>query len=262
MPPIFICAGIYRSGSTWAFNVCRELGQLLADKTDTSLASGYPNLGPLDHFLEHAAEQARNGPIVVKAHLLGPVALNWINSGKAKAIYIYRDPRDCVASDLRFKAHDIDAAGARVLECLRNLSTFRDSPRILLVRYEQMMAERCAAIAQIAQHLGFDLDERAIGRIDERTNLAASLRIAQGLKSRPGGQYRRDGAHRVDPTTLLYDNHIAGGTVGRWKQELGATDQGFVTRFFAPWLVTLGYGSAASVSAAWDEARPAWAPAH
>jgi len=149
-----------------------------------------------------------------------------------------------------------------VLECLRNFSTFRDSRRILLVRYEQMMADRAGTIARIASHLGFNLDERAIGRIDERTNLATSQGIAQGLKSRPGGQYRRDGAHRVDPTTLLYDNHIAGGTVGRWKQELSAEDQGFLTRFFAPWLVTLGYGSAASVSAAWDEAAPGWLPAH
>jgi Sulfotransferase domain len=261
MPPIFICAGIYRSGSTWAFNVCRELGQVLAEQTGRSLASGYPNLGPLDQFLEHAAEQTE-GPIVVKAHLLGPVALSWINSGKAREIYTCRDPRDCVASDMKFKGHDIDAAGARVLECLRNFSTFRDSRRILLVRYEQMMADRFTAISQIASHLGFNLDERAIGRIDERTNLSTSLRTCQELKTRPGGQYRRDGAHRVDPTTLLYDNHIAGGTIGRWKQDLSPDQQGFLTRFFAPWLVTLGYGSAASVSSAWDDAPAAVASSH
>src|SRR5271156_4528903 len=95
-----ICNGMFRSGSTWSFNVCRALYQLL-DGGQSRSQSGYMNRGPLDQLVLQKLP-AITFPLVVKSHDLGPAALAALRAGRARAVCTYRDPRDCVASDMIF----------------------------------------------------------------------------------------------------------------------------------------------------------------
>jgi hypothetical protein len=249
MPLICISGGIIRSGSTWAYNVCRALGQREAEQGGQTLSSGYPNMQPLDDLLASNGDHLP-GPMVMKAHLLGPVALEWVNAGRAKAVYTLRDPRDCVASDMRFQGQGFETATARVMECFRNFATFPDSPHVLPIFYEEMMADTLDHVGQIAAHLGFDLDDETIRQIDQATGLGNSAKVCEELQHRPEGEIRRDGAHRVDPVTLLHDNHLGGGKIGRWKDELTPSQQQQLSRLFAPVLGILGYETERSESRA------------
>ncbi len=90
--PIVICDGMIRSGSTWSFNVCRLMGDLLAKRRGQAHGSAYLDRNTLDQFLVTQA-YVREGPAIVKGHELGPVALDWIHTGRAKAVCTIRDPR-------------------------------------------------------------------------------------------------------------------------------------------------------------------------
>src|SRR5580704_11060212 len=125
--PIIICDGVIRSGSTWSFNVCRLLGHLLAKRRSQRCGMACLREQSLEQFLQ-AEANLRDGPAVIKVHEVGPVAREWIRAGRAKAVCTFRDPRDCVASDMAFTGAGFDAAVQRVAISLKTIhSSYADS---------------------------------------------------------------------------------------------------------------------------------------
>ena len=246
MGPLCICNGMIRSGSTWSFNVCRELYQETAMRYNGSSVSGYLDCEPLEQFV---SEQwpAETGSWVLKAHNIGISAMTVLRKGLAKGVCTFRDPRDCIASDLAFMRYPLDLSIKRVSATLDPLRIFQCVPNILLVRYENMMTNRPSEIRRIAAHLGLMVDDMTVRRVDSRTNLENSERVCTNMKHRPAGGLMQIADHLVDPTTHLHQNHINGGTVGRWRYELTEEQGAYVTEFFAPWLVQLGYETPQSI---------------
>ena len=126
----------------------------------------------------------------------------------AKAVCTFRDPRDCVASDLVFMGGGLEQTILRVNGSLEFLKHYQNTPHILLVRYEDMMTDRFSQIRRIAEHLNVTLDEQAIARIDAKTNLESSQKLCKELNHRPSNQVLTIQSHRVDPDTHLHENHI------------------------------------------------------
>ena len=107
---IVICVGMIKAGSAWYFNLAndllvaaghqdaREIRQRFhlhsALKHQDCLLAGHPAsklLLLIPHFLGHTFAVKAHGAASIGRRLL-------VNSGIAKATYIYRDPRDVVVS--------------------------------------------------------------------------------------------------------------------------------------------------------------------
>ena len=84
--PIVICNGIFRSGSTWSFNVCRELVQQAAKEMGQPFASTYLDRSETEYFMMTRAATAP-GPIVIKGVLTGEDARRAVGEG-ASAIVV------------------------------------------------------------------------------------------------------------------------------------------------------------------------------
>jgi len=245
--PVVISSGTIRSGSTWSFNVCRLLGQLLADRRGESLTSAYLEGQKLDHFLQAEAFLGQ-GPAVFKAHFIAPMALEWIRTGRAKAVCTIRDPRDCVASDLGFTGQGFDKSVTRVVKCLGYLKSYLDFGRTLFIRYEEMMNDRLAQIRLIAAHLQIRIDQKEAESIDHQTNLVAARKHCQELgKLGDDRTHMVVGTHRRHHVTLLHDNHVDTGKVDRWKEDLTAEQGRHLTQLFREILLVQGYGTQASI---------------
>jgi hypothetical protein len=244
--PIIICNGIIRSGSTWSFNVCRLLGNLLAQRRHQIPTSAYLSPETLDHFLETGAA-SHEGPAVIKAHELGPIAQESIHTGRAKAICTIRDPRDCVASDIPFWGKGFDPSVGRVVLSLKYIASSSDFGRTLFIRYEQMLEDPHSEIRKIAAFLRIPVIATEVESIDAQTNLDACTQICQALSSRPPHEAEEiANNHRRDPTTLLHDNHLGTAKVARWKQDLTPEQGQFLTQLFNRSLKALGYETANS----------------
>ncbi len=249
-PPLIFCTGVVRSGSTWSFNVCRHLGLLLARQRGEPFASAYLGESDLDRAID--AQLARPaGPAVIKAHAIGPRALAALRAGRVRAVCTFRDPRDCVASDLTFRRAAFDEAVRRVTHNLTYLGFYRSAGHTLFVRYEDMIADPLPQVARVAAHLGVAADDAALRRVDALTGLATSRAICDGLRHRRPDDVAWSDHRRVDPATQLHENHIHSGRVGRWRDELSADQQGHLADVFHPWLVELGYEPAAAPAAAY-----------
>jgi hypothetical protein len=247
--PIIICTGVQRSGSTWSFNVCRLLGQALAEQRREPFASTYVEQS---HDLDLLLQKPVVGPRVIKAHNIGRLAFDQIHSGKVKAICTFRDPRDCVVSLRTFVGGEVETHTFGITNSLKLLKLYQMSPHTLFIRYEEMIAEPMQQIRRIAAHLNIQLKEDQLRRIERQTNLDNSSQICQELKYRPEARIVRHGTHRVDPVTNLHDNHIFSGKPGRWRLEMTSEEARMLTQLFRPWLLSLGYETQDSLAALED----------
>jgi Sulfotransferase domain len=247
--PIIICDGIIRSGSTWSFNVCRLLGQMLSKRRGQPFGIGCVGEDSLDHFLQVEAG-LRDGAAVIKVHEVGPVALEWIRTGRVKAVCTFRDPRDCVASDIVFWGDGFDPSVRRVARSLEYLyKSYQHFDRTLFVRYEEMIEKPLWQIRRIAEYLQIPIDQKQLEWIDGQTNIHASRKICEGLSARPEDQVDIGlGNHRRDRVSLLHDNHIGSAKSGRWKTDLTAEQGQMLTQIFRPGLEALGYESSGRMS--------------
>jgi hypothetical protein len=238
-----------RSGSTWSYNVCREMFQQLAGRTNRKLLYGYVDSAMLDDFVVSRWPLTPE-LVVFKSHEIGPAALSALFDGNAKAVVTFRDPRDCVASYMIFKRWSFENTMHQISGTVKLLEQHANCPHSLFVRYEDMMANRRGELWNIANHLHLKVNEAFITGVDGATNIDASKKIVDSLKGRPLDRITMSDDHKVDPTTHLHENHFNGGTIGRWKTELSPEQIRISTEFFASWLLQLNYETSESLEAA------------
>jgi len=244
---IVICNGVIRSGSTWSFNVCRLLASLRAKRRGEPFVSNYVFGNQLDDFLNTSAP-VRQGSAVLKAHTVGPLALEWIRTARAKSVCTFRDPRDCVASEMEFEAVNFDTAIARVVACLKTLESSMDFGRTLFIRYEDMMHDRMSQIRLIAAYLNVRVDEKELESIDNETNLATSKKLCSQISTLGPDQVEKiDNVPARHRTTLLHDHHISKARPGRWREDLTDAQGRHLMQLFQKALLLLGYETQESI---------------
>jgi hypothetical protein len=174
-----------------------------------------------------------------------------MRTGKAKAVCTYRDPRDCVASDIAFMNEGLDRSVGRVVASLKSLDGNPDFGRTLFVRYEEMMNDRAAHIRLIASYLNVPIDAAKLDAIDQQTNLESSRKICEQIPSlgEDVAPTLENVAQRRHLETLLHENHIGNARPGRWKTELTESQGRMLTQLFSNFLIAMGYETAASIHA-------------
>jgi len=235
-----IACGMYRSGSTWQYNaayqVLRERGTV-------------ERLGVVDGA---DLRWARGGPaILAKWHEPDDQYAAWLRDGRALGIYSYRDLRDVafsMAHKLGVSFEELVAAGW--LERIQAADAFwRSLPNVLVQRYEALVADRDAAVAEIADHLGVACSAAARDRIAAETSREAHAAQAEAFRARleASGIDLSDPANALlsDPETELHWNHIRHGTTG-WQQMATPEQQRVLDERCGDWLRANGYEAAAS----------------
>jgi hypothetical protein len=251
-----------RSGSTWSYNVCRLLAQFRASRRGEQCSSGFIDGPDLEKLLAGPVFSLE-GAGIFKTHAIGPAAGEWIRTGRAKAVCTFRDPRDCVASDLVFMNQGFDASVRRVAASLKSLEGPPDFGRTLFIRYEDMMNDRPGHIRLIAAYLQIPVDSATVDTIDQQTNLESSRKLCAQISSLGNDIAPKAdiSARRRHNETLLHENHISSAKPGRWKTDFTDSQARVLTELFSQSLQTLGYETPQSIQqcplpAVWDRPIP------
>jgi hypothetical protein len=250
LSPLVICNGIIRSGSTWSYNVCRLLTHLHASRRSDEFYGGFVDGPAFEDFLKNNVYILR-GAGVFKTHATGPLAAEWVRTGRAKAVCTCRDPRDCVASDVVFMNQGFDRSVQRVVASLQSLDVRSDFGRTLFVRYEEMMNSRADHIRLIAAYLNIPIDSATIDAIDRQTNLESTRKLVAQIPTL-GPDVAPTLAnvdHRRHIETLLHENHIGSAKPGRWKTDLTESQSRYLTHIFSNFLIAFGYETPESIQA-------------
>lgn len=166
------------------------------------------------------------------------------------AVYVVRDPRDVAASLAHHSAISVDRAIARMADPVATLSANVSSGKpqlrqrlstwslhvdgwldqgqsLLLLRYEDMLADPASTLGRVARHLCLDTASDAIGRAVEATSFAR-LRAAE----------ERDGFREGSMTGARFFRR---GVAGGWRDTLTAAQAERIVADHGVVMARLGY---------------------
>jgi hypothetical protein len=235
-----LCVGMYRSGSTWQYDVVCHLLETHHGGHRLGFVTG-------EEFADLRGQDAA-GWRVLKAHDAHPAFAAALAEGQALAVYSFRDLRD-VAYSLLHKFGDsfeeVIERQHRLHLCLANDAFWTDHSRTLCQRYEEIMADPAAAIEALAGHLGLELATSEAAALAEEYSLTANLWRTVELANRLRGEGvdldDPANAQRWDAQTLMHWNHIRAGRVGGWRAEATPRELAVLAGICGGWLIARGY---------------------
>lgn len=209
---IYVCAGMYRSGSTWLYNAVRLI---LEDAGAPDLAAGWA--GEKDRLITR-----RN--VVIKIHAFDED----LAARQIIALTSHRDLRDVAASLARkFKT------GFSIATLRETVESHERWSRIAVfdLHYEDLLADKMRELQKVAAAL------RLPPAVLERLPYESILARIEGEKFTE----TRSTSGRFDSVNLLHEGHITDGRHGSWEGTLPAGDVNAIEKEFRPWLVAKGY---------------------
>lgn len=247
-----ICAGMYRSCSTWQYAVSAQI----LEQDGRAKRLGYLTG---ERFVTWQSENAGGGEDhlwVVKSHEGHHRFEKLIAQGKALALYSYRDARDVIYSLGHKLSMDFPTLLrlGRIDQILVNDRFWTSQPGVLVQRYEHILADPLNSIHQIAAHLGVDLPEAEARQIMHDNSLEANRERTQALgrQLRDSGLDLSDPAHAqfFDPHTLLHWNHVREGRIGSWRNDATPEELAILASLLGAWLIKKQYETDLSWAAA------------
>lgn len=242
-----ICAGMYRACSTWQYEVVGHLVELHRQGRRMGYVTGdaYQVTGPP---IPHRWGSGQPGAWrVLKSHEGHRAFSRAIGFGQALAVYAFRDIRDVVCSLMHKRGETFPQLlrQGMIHQILANDRFWRAQPRVLVQRYEEMVADPVTAVVQLARHLGLGVTRRQAIEIAEEYSLESNLTRIEALRRQlveAGIDLTAAGNLQIyDSVTLLHWNHVRPGGAGSWRTRLSPRERTVLARICAPWLESNGY---------------------
>lgn len=240
------CCGMYRSCSTWQYEVAIEILRHARHQGDPVevLPIGY-RTGP-DYDRESPARPDRSSIRIMKAHEGHPSFTRAIDLDSGLGLYAHRDARDVIFS-LMYKRQqsfrEIVRTGM-IHQVLVNDRFWRSQRNVLVQRYDDIMARPERSIVEIAAFLGVVLPKGEAACIaaaySREANLKRTRETRQALSSKGVDPKAEDAAEVYDPRTLLHWNHIRPEARG-WRDLATVQERALMHRMLGAWLAENGY---------------------
>jgi Sulfotransferase domain len=257
-----ICGGMYRACSTWQYEVVGHLierhlrGERLGYLTGEAYAARF---APFSRREVHA-DVGRRSWRVLKSHEGHRCFARALSSGQALAVYAYRDIRDVVFSLMhkRGLAFEELLRQGTIHQILVNDRFWRAQRRVLVQRYEELVADPVTAVVQLARHLGLGVTRREAAEIADDFSLESNQTRIEALRRRlenAGIDLTAPGNLQIcDPVTLLHWNHLRPGGTGSWQTDSRLSQRVLLDRLCGTWLRANGYTSEPEAAALAEKA--------
>ncbi len=235
-----LCVGMFRSGSTFIYNMVCEL----VERHGSGCRLGF--VGGLDYMVAERGPGERRR--VLKSHDGHESFAAALNSGEARAIYSFRDLRDVAYSlmhKFRFGFDDVVAPEGLVEKCLRNDAFWTGLPNVFSRRYEELIVNPEATILEMARFIGLEVSVAEARLLAEEYSLARTIARTQELCRRLRDQSidLDDPSNSLlrDDHTQLHWNHCRSGRVGTWRELATPEQLAVLAETCGNWLIDRRY---------------------
>lgn len=215
-PLIFVCCCQHGSGSTWMFNLAREICRTMAVNFVSCSQDS-------DAYLPWDALGSRL--LIVKAHNPTAGLRSLIANADVPAIITVRDPRDAVASHLqRFPnslAQNFDQALEAIAVSAERLVALSRLCQLPIFRYEDGFVGRNETFDKVAALLGVSPSEEQRVAILDGLSPSAVRETVAALEA--AGAIR--GEKMWDRETQWHAGHVGDGKIGKFKAVLTPSQQ-------------------------------------
>ena len=199
-----LAAGMVGSGSTYLYNVIREI--LASDPRIPAVAAYSDGWNPL--FMTHRR-------LVLKSHCGIDTLVPLAERGVMLPVVSVRHPGDSVCSDMERFGFTFDIALKRVELSLKFCAALRPLPDTALYRYEDRFAANPRTVPGLAQILGIKVPAERLTEIAGKYDAAAVRAYADALDNIPN-LMRSPNGDAWCPTTQIHRGHIGKQASGRW----------------------------------------------
>ena len=208
---LIVCAGVYRSGSTWAYNMVKLIIQ-----------AALPGVRIGGCFAENIEELAPFGAdhcdlVVLKTHPQQSL-LSLIEFLNPPVILSVRDPRDCVASWMQMLGEEFSVFQPRLMKsCFAALRLARHD-YTHTIRYEDGATASARTVMDIAAHLGLSIaQQRAAVLVKELSPESVKIQNKQMAEA---GRIAPSERLISDAKTLWLPAHVGDGRIGKYREAL------------------------------------------
>jgi hypothetical protein len=217
-PKLFVNAGMFRSGSTWAFNVAKRA--LAISDPGRNVVHAYAEAADLDGILDTRSEDHR----VVKCHEPTPRLLQALDDGTVDAlVFSQRDPMaalaSCVAQFVNrepfSKDWDFDRAVDRTARGIQFGARLRGHRRVLVVDLHR--DGEAESLRAILDHLRIDLRPVQFDALLSELSFEPMRNRSNAIADMPTESLERG---LNDPVTMMHAGHVEKGVDRDWTTEL------------------------------------------
>jgi len=229
------CAGMYASGSTWAYNVMREIVACL--HPDRPVAGRFVNT-----LADLAGIDDQDVHHVVKTHDLPTDVAAALSAHAGHLVVTIRDPRDAVTSLMLYQRYPFAMALDTIAKSASFVAGFAADPRALLLRYEDGFPDAPETPQRIARLFGGTLTADQAASIFAQSRRDAIEQRIQGLASLPGAQHDPCSGDIFDPQSQWHKHHAGRtGEIGRWRRTLLPNQITAIETTLADWMARFAY---------------------
>jgi hypothetical protein len=240
---VVLCAGMFRSGSTWQYQVTVELAQRSGRPFR---AHGMPHQKLVPGLVgDHAGDGVLH---IIKTHTPDVIIREYLDHDGVRVLFSERDFRDVVYSMMHKLNASFEVAVRqwRVVENARINEVFWTMARNKVVQsYADWMADARPFARAIAALMDIAVDDAAVEAIVKKFCLESQKRET----ARVADRLRRDGVNledrkntfQSDPHSLLHWNHIRQGRQGHWRDLATAEEKQVLLKLCGDWLIKRGY---------------------
>lgn len=251
---VFSCFGLHSSGSTWMYNLVREICG----------AASIPFVSTHRDWSANLPWDSPGQPLIIaKSHNPWSDFQALVSASSDPVVITVRDPRDAVASLMRrFPKGDgatFDKALATIEQSAKVLVAVSQLREIPVFRYEDSFVGAPETFDDVARLLGVELSSVQRDSILARLSPDGVRKTISDLES--AGAIR--GERVWDRETLWHANHVGDGRIGKWIEALTADQADEVMARTRDYCLAFGYSErrgrrrAAASSGASDTTRVA-----
>ena len=213
---IVYCLGLHSSGSTWLYNVVRDIMAAAGLEPAAFRAEGFGQL------IDSRASTRRHA--VLRGHNMNGFMLRMLNLAGAKAVLSFRDPRDAVGSFLQ----RFGSTGAQYVpvcvQTARNLASLLSASQQLehlAFFYEDGYTARPETVFALAAFIGVEVSEAALLEIFRKYRAESVKALVDSLAARPEDQkFITPRGTSKDLHSSFHSTHISDMRVNKWRDVL------------------------------------------
>ncbi|MCB5943431.1 hypothetical protein [Acidocella sp. KAb 2-4] len=233
-PRVVWCLGMYASGSTWTFNMAREVARQL-----------HPGEQAEGVFAESLWQVLRlpAGMTMVKTHHLPRPAAALLGARAGLILLTLRDPRDAVTSLMQHMGRDFSRALREAEASAQFCARYAADPRSLVLRYEDGFIDTPETIDRLAERLGGALPIAARDDLFAQSRREAiEAKISKLAASPTATRSPKTPADLMDLDTQWHLHHAGRtGESGRWRRMLQPEAVSKVERQLGGFMRRFGY---------------------
>lgn len=235
---------MYRSGSTYQFNLASEIIELKA-------VGARCDYGQYQHNPGSYLSKVTNSPLLyrtLKLHRIPAEGLRMANRKEAKCLSCYRDIRDVVAS-WQAKNRCLLSVSDGLAFARMAIQEFTEWEELgndmcLIQKYETMTTNPLQAVQAIANFLNIRISKEAGMDICKKCSINSARQRIKNIKEE---DIMRLNSMAWDRHTLIHLDHLNAGTVGRFTEELNPDLTRILENEFYEWIINHGYSLSANL---------------